>query len=256
MYSLSCKMLETTGNFVILRTKLEEIFFHAVAVSILLYGCTTWTLIKLTEKNLDGTTQKCYKLSWTHPRSNTLRKTFVRPLTSHFKNHPRRRRHTDTSGKARTNSWATFIYGPLKHGYACVGRLVLDGLPTLVHQLWADTGCSLEELPGVVIDDRDWKRERERERERERGLEHTDHISWSLIKPHEHRFVCVHMETNAICCPIQTMQQGFILGGCIFQKRYCISVVCIGNISILNSCSLKLVDKFPYHTPRRRWLSL
>ena len=31
-----------------------QIFFQAVAVSVLLYGCTTWTLSKRMEKKLDG----------------------------------------------------------------------------------------------------------------------------------------------------------------------------------------------------------
>ena len=32
----------------------HSFFFHAAVVSILLYGCTTWTLTKRTEKKLDG----------------------------------------------------------------------------------------------------------------------------------------------------------------------------------------------------------
>ena len=34
--------------------KMKRSFFQAVVVSILLYGCTTWTLIKWLEKKLDG----------------------------------------------------------------------------------------------------------------------------------------------------------------------------------------------------------
>ena len=34
--------------------KMERSFFHAAVVSILLYGCTTWTLTKRLEKKLDG----------------------------------------------------------------------------------------------------------------------------------------------------------------------------------------------------------
>ena len=34
--------------------KTKRSFFQAAVVSILLYGCTTWTLIKLVEKKLDG----------------------------------------------------------------------------------------------------------------------------------------------------------------------------------------------------------
>ena len=34
--------------------KMKRSFFHAAVVSILLYGCTTWTLTKRIEKKLDG----------------------------------------------------------------------------------------------------------------------------------------------------------------------------------------------------------
>ena len=34
--------------------KMKRSFFQAAVVSILLYGCTTWTLTKRLEKNLDG----------------------------------------------------------------------------------------------------------------------------------------------------------------------------------------------------------
>ena len=37
-----------------LTDKMKRSFFQAVGVSILLYGCTTWTLIKRLEKKLDG----------------------------------------------------------------------------------------------------------------------------------------------------------------------------------------------------------
>ena len=37
-----------------LTDKMKRSFFQAAVVSILLYGCTTWTLIKRLEKKLDG----------------------------------------------------------------------------------------------------------------------------------------------------------------------------------------------------------
>ena len=37
-----------------LTDKMERSFFQAAVVSILLYGCTTWTLTKRLEKKLDG----------------------------------------------------------------------------------------------------------------------------------------------------------------------------------------------------------
>ena len=42
-----------------LSDKMKRIFFQAPVVSILLYGCTTWTLTKRMEKSLTATTQEC-----------------------------------------------------------------------------------------------------------------------------------------------------------------------------------------------------
>ena len=44
------------------------------------------------------------------------------------------------------------------HGRSKAGRLAR----TDIHQLCADTGCSLEDLPGAM-DDRDWLQERVRQ---------------------------------------------------------------------------------------------
>ena len=41
-------------TFIYITDKTKHRFFQAAVVSILLYGCTTWTLTKLMEKKLDG----------------------------------------------------------------------------------------------------------------------------------------------------------------------------------------------------------
>ena len=46
---------------------------------------------------------------------------------------------------------------------------LINGHISVIHHLSADTGCSLEDLPGAM-DGRDGWRTREREREREREL--------------------------------------------------------------------------------------
>ena len=52
---------------------MKRSFFQAVVVSILLYGCTTWTLTKRLEKKLDGNyTRMQY---WTSPGGNTPQST-------------------------------------------------------------------------------------------------------------------------------------------------------------------------------------
>ena len=49
--------------------KMKRSFFQAAVVSILLYGCTTWTLTK--RKNLTAITQECCKQYWTSPGDST-----------------------------------------------------------------------------------------------------------------------------------------------------------------------------------------
>ena len=55
-----------------LTNKIKRSFFQPDVVSILLYGCTTWTLTKRMEKNLTAITQECCKQYWTSPGGNNL----------------------------------------------------------------------------------------------------------------------------------------------------------------------------------------
>ena len=55
-----------------LTDKIKCKFFQAVAISILLYGCTTQTLRKtLGKKSKIRSTQKCWILFWTNPQTST-----------------------------------------------------------------------------------------------------------------------------------------------------------------------------------------
>ena len=60
-----------------LTDKMKRIFFQAAIVSILLYGCTAWTLTKRMEKKLDGNYTKMLRAilnkSWRlHPKKQQL----------------------------------------------------------------------------------------------------------------------------------------------------------------------------------------
>ena len=56
-----------------LTDKMKCSFFQAAIESILLYGCTTWTLTKRMEKKtLTATAQECCEQYWTSPGGNTL----------------------------------------------------------------------------------------------------------------------------------------------------------------------------------------
>ena len=110
-------------------------------VSILLYGCTTWTLTKRMEKKLDGDytrmLQAVLNKSWTqHPTKQQL----YGHLPSITKTiQVRRTRHARCCWTSKDE---------------LISDILLRTPSTNLQQLCADTGCSLEELPGAM-DDRD-----------------------------------------------------------------------------------------------------
>ena len=63
-----------------LTDKMKRSFFQAAVVSILLYGCTTWTLTKRLEKKVDGNLEQV--LGATPHKAPT-----VRPPSSYHKNY-------------------------------------------------------------------------------------------------------------------------------------------------------------------------
>ena len=71
-----------------LTDKMKRSFFQAAVVSILLYGCTTWTLTKRPEKKLDGnytrTLRAILNKSW---RQHPHKAPTVRPPTTHHENY-------------------------------------------------------------------------------------------------------------------------------------------------------------------------
>ena len=95
-----------------LSNRIKWNFFQAVAVSILLYRCTTWMLTKYIgnklEKELHTNATCCFE----QILEATLQKTVVvRPPTSHLTNHPNKMNKTwDTAREVRMNSLAMFSY--------------------------------------------------------------------------------------------------------------------------------------------------
>ena len=86
-----------------LKDKMKRIFFQAAVVSILLYGCTTWTLTKRLEKKLDGNYTRMLKpISdkswWQHPTKHQLYG-HVPPITKTIQ--VRRTRHTGHCWRSR-----------------------------------------------------------------------------------------------------------------------------------------------------------
>ena len=89
-----------------LTDKMKRSFFQAVVVSILLYGCTTWTLTKRLEKKLDGNYTRMSRAILNSPGDNTPRDTnYTATCLPSRKLYKLDEPDTqDTAGEARTSS--------------------------------------------------------------------------------------------------------------------------------------------------------
>ena len=97
-----------------LTDKTKRSFFQAAVVSILLYGCTTWTLTKRLEKKLDGNYTRMLRAllnkSWRqHPTRHQLYGNLPPSQKLYRLDKPDTQ---DTAGEARTSSQVMYSYGP------------------------------------------------------------------------------------------------------------------------------------------------
>ena len=143
-----------------LTDKMKRSFLQAAVVSIVLYGCTTWTLTKRLEKKLDGNYTRMLRAilnkSWRqHPRRHQLYN-HRPPITKTIL--VRRNRHAGHCWRSRDELisyvllWTPRIWPNKSERPA----------RTYILQLCEDTGCSVEDLP-EAMKDRDKWRERVRD---------------------------------------------------------------------------------------------
>ena len=139
--------------------KIKSSFFQAAVVSILLYGCTTWTLTKRMEKKPDGNYTKMLRKILSKFWRQHLRKQqqygHQPPITKTIQ--VRRTRHAEHCWRSKDELISDIILWTPLHGRAQAGQPVR----TYIQHLCADTGCSLENLLGAM-DVRDGCRERVR----------------------------------------------------------------------------------------------
>ena len=142
-----------------LTDKIKRNFFQAAVGSILLYGCTPWMLTKPMKKKLDSNytrmLQAILNMSWRqHPISSCM-----------ATNRPSRKLtkldRTAMQNTSRRNG--DELINDIPQWTPSFGRAKAERpARTYIQQVCADTGCSLENLPGAM-DDRDGWRERVRE---------------------------------------------------------------------------------------------
>ena len=136
---------------------MKRSFFQAAVASTLLYGCITWMLTKHMEKKLDGNytrvLQAILNKSW---RQHPTKQQHIPPITKTIQ--VRRTRYTGHCWRSKDKLISDILLWTPSYGQAKAGRPVR----TYIQQLCADTGCSLEDLPGTM-DDRDGLHERVRD---------------------------------------------------------------------------------------------
>ena len=135
-------------------------FFQTAVISILLYGCTTWTLTKQLEKKLDGNYAKMLQAilnkSWRqHPTKHQLYG-HLPPITKTIQ--VRRTRHAGHCWRSRDELISEVLLWTLTYGRAKAGWPA----QTHIQQLCEDMGCSSEDLPEVM---NNWEKWRERVRD-------------------------------------------------------------------------------------------
>ena len=130
-------------------------FFQVTVASILLYGCTTWTLTKRLEKKLDGNYTRMLRAilnkSWRqHPTRHQLYG-HLPPITKTIQ--VRRTRHAGHCWRSRYELISYVLLWTPTHGRAKAGRPAR----TYIQQLCEYTGCSPEDLPEAMNDREKWQ---------------------------------------------------------------------------------------------------
>ena len=121
--------------------------FQVAVVSILLYGCTTWTLTKRPEKKLDGNYTRMLRAilnkSWRqHPTGHQLYG-HLPPITKTIQ--VRRTRHAGHCWRSKDELISDVLLWTATYGRAKAGR----STRTYIQQLREDTGCNPEDPPEV-----------------------------------------------------------------------------------------------------------
>ena len=152
-----------------LTDKMKRSFFQAAVTSILLYGCTTWTLTKRLEKKLDGNYTRMLRAilnnSWRqHPTRHQVY-SHLPPIRKTVQ--VRRTRHGGHCWRSRDELIRDVLLWTPTHGRAKAGRPAR----TYIQQLCEDTGCCPEDLPRAMNDREEW-------RERVRDIRATSTAWW------------------------------------------------------------------------------
>ena len=138
-----------------LTDKMKRCFFQAVVVSILLYGCTTWTLTKWLKKKLDDNYTRMLrailnKSWWKHPTRHQLYG-HLPPITKTIQ--VRWTRHAGHCWRSKDELISDVLLWTPAYGQAKAGWPA----QTYIKQLCEDTGCNPEDLPKAMNNKEKWR---------------------------------------------------------------------------------------------------
>ena len=137
-----------------LTDKMKRSFFQAAVVSILLYGCTTWTLTRRLEKKLDGnytiTLRAILNKSWRQRPTKHQLYGHLPPITKTIQ--VRRTRHAGHCWRGRDDLISDVLLWNSTYGQAKADRPAR----TYIEQQCEDTGCIPDDLPEAVNDREKW----------------------------------------------------------------------------------------------------
>ena len=134
---------------------MKRSFFKAAVVSILLHGCTTWTLTKRMEKKLDGNYTRMLRAilnkSWRYHPTKQLLYNHQPPIAKTIK--VRQTRHAGNCRGSRDEFKSDVLLWTPSHGRAKAGRPAR----TYTQQLCENTASSPEDLPEAMNDREEWR---------------------------------------------------------------------------------------------------
>ena len=138
-----------------LTDKMKRSFFQAAVISILLYGCTTWTLTKRLKKKLDGNYTRMLRAilnkSWRqHPTRHQLYG-HLPPVTKTIQ--VRRTRYAGHCWRNKVELISDVLLWTPTYGQEKAGRPAR----TYIQWLCEDTGCSPEDPPEAMNDREKWR---------------------------------------------------------------------------------------------------
>ena len=138
-----------------LTDKTKPSFFQAAVVSILLYGCTTWTLTKRLENKPDGNYTRMLRAilnnSWRQHLTRHQLYGHLPPITKTIE--VRRTRHTGHCWRSKDELISDVLLWTPTYGQAKAGRPAL----TYIQQPCEDTGCNPEDLPETMNNRGKWR---------------------------------------------------------------------------------------------------